>query len=109
LVRAGAVTLLVVLLTTYPLDYEITETELIARCGLMRWRVPLAEIQEVRPTRNPASAPAWSLDRLRIDYLKGARPRVLLISPPDKVAFMRDLADAAPGLVLRGGRVVRDV
>ena len=109
LIRAGFGALLAVLLTTYPLNYEITETELVARSGLLRWRVPLADIQEVRPTRSAASAPAWSLDRLRIGYLKGGRSRALLVSPSDKWAFMRDLADAAPGLELRGDRVVREV
>jgi hypothetical protein len=108
LVRAGAGTMLAVLLTTYPLNYEITATELIARCGFMRWRVPLADIQEVTPTRSAASAPAWSLDRLRIEYLKGSESSALLISPSDKRAFMRDLADATPGLELRGDRVVRN-
>ena len=108
LVRAGGGTLLAVLLTTYPLDYDITATELVARSGFMRWRVPLANVQEVAPTRSAASAPAWSLDRLRVEYLKGDKTRALLVSPSDKRAFMRDLADAAPGLELRGDRVVRD-
>src|SRR5690242_7417132 len=107
LVRDGVVTTAVLVVLTYPLDYEITETQLVARCGLMRWRVPLGSIQEVRPSRNPASAPAWSLDRLRIEYLKGARARTLYISPEDKQAFMRDLVDEAPGLELAGERVVR--
>jgi hypothetical protein len=108
LVRAGAVTMLVLLLTTYPLNYEITQTELVARSGFMRWRVPLANIQEVAPSRSAASAPAWSLDRLRVEYLKGGRTRALLVSPSDKRGFMRDLADAAPGLELRGERVMRN-
>lgn len=108
LVRAGASTLLAVLLTTYPLDYEIAATELVARCGFMRWHVPLADIQEVTPTRSAASAPAWSLDRLRVEYLKGRETRALLVSPSDKWAFMRDLADATPGLELRSDRVVRN-
>lgn len=108
LVRAGGGTMLAVLLTTYPLNYEITAMELIARSGFMHWRVQLADIQEVAPTRSAASAPAWSLDRLRIEYLKGSEVRALLISPSDKWAFMRDLADATPGLELRGERVVRN-
>ncbi|MDT5268945.1 MAG: hypothetical protein QOH49_1131 [Acidobacteriota bacterium] len=107
LIRAGAGTVLAVLLMTYPLDYEIAATELVARSGFMRWRVPLADIQEVTPTRSAASAPAWSLDRLRIEYLKGSESHALLVSPSDKWAFMRDLADATPGLELRGDRVVR--
>jgi hypothetical protein len=107
LVRTGVIVVAVVVLTTYPLDYEINSDELIARCGVMRWRVPLSSVEEVRPSRNPASAPTWSLDRLRVEYLKGSETRTLYVSPEDKAAFMRDLADAAPGLELRGDRVVR--
>lgn len=107
LVRDGVVTAAVLVVLTYPLNYEITETQLVARCGIMRWRVPLDSIQDVRPSRNPASAPAWSLDRLRVEYLKRAATRTLYISPEDKSAFMRDLADEVPGLEFSGDRVVR--
>ena len=71
LVRVGVGIGAALVVTTYPLDYEITSDELIARSGFMRWRVPLGSIEEVSPSRNPASAPAWSLDRLRVEYLKG--------------------------------------
>jgi hypothetical protein len=108
LVRAGVIAAAAVLLTTYPLNYEITATELVARCGLMRWRVPLASIEEASPSRSSLSAPAWSLDRVRVEYVKDRSPRTLLISPEDKEVFMRDLADAVPGLEFRGDRVVRN-
>lgn len=107
LLRVGVVTAAAVLFTTYPLNYEITSGELVARSGLMRWRVPLASIQEVTPSRNPASSPAWSLDRLRVEYLKGTETRALYISPEDKAAFLSDLAESTPGLELRGDRAVR--
>jgi hypothetical protein len=107
LARVGAVVGAAVFVTTYPLDYEITGGELIARSGVMRWRVPLASVTEVAPSRNPESAPTWSLDRLRVEYVKGGSERTLYVSPGDKAAFMRDLADAAPGLEMRGDRLVR--
>jgi len=107
LVRVGIGIGAAVVFTTFPLDYEITSDELVARSGFMRWRVPLGSIQEVSPSRNPASAPAWSLDRLRVEYVKNGAVRSLYISPQDKHGFMRDLADGAPGLELRGERVVR--
>jgi len=107
LVGVGVVTAAAVLLTTYPLDYEISSGELVARSGLMRWRVPLGAIQEVSPSRNPASAPAWSLDRLRVEYLKGGSARTLYVSPEDKAAFLSDLVESTPGLELRGTRAVR--
>lgn len=95
----GANTGLVILLLTYPLRYEILPSQLTVRCGLMRWRIPLSSIQEIRPTRNPLSAPAWSLDRLQIDYSKNGERRSLLISPKDKSAFMREIASARAGHV----------
>ncbi|HZT57137.1 MAG TPA: PH domain-containing protein [Pyrinomonadaceae bacterium] len=107
LVRVGVGTGAAVVFTTYPLDYEIASDELVARSGFMRWRVPLGSIQEVGPSRNPASAPAWSLDRLRIEYVKNGATRSLYVSPLDKEGFLRELADSAPGLEVRGGRVVR--
>ncbi|PYS84304.1 MAG: hypothetical protein DMF67_05445 [Acidobacteria bacterium] len=107
LVRVGVITAATVLILTYPLDYEITATHLVARSGVMRWRVPLDSIEEVRPSRSPASAPAWSLDRVAVEYLKGGSTRTLHISPSDKHGFMRELADSVPGLELRGDTVAR--
>ncbi|HEV7893415.1 MAG TPA: PH domain-containing protein [Pyrinomonadaceae bacterium] len=107
LLRTGVVIAAAVLLTTFPLNYEIGSGELVARSGLMRWRVPLNAIQEVSPSRNPASSPAWSLDRLRVEYVKGGSARTLYVSPEDKAAFLFDLTDATPGLELRGDRAVR--
>src|SRR4051812_25249348 len=57
LVRAGVAACAAVLVLTFPLDYEITATHVVARSGVMRWRVPVGSIDEVSPTRNPASAP----------------------------------------------------
>jgi len=107
LVRVGLVTAAAVIFTTCPLNYEIDAGELVARSGVMRWRVPLNSIQEVRASRNPASAPAWSLDRLCVEYVKGGATRTLYISPEDKAAFLLDLVDSTPGLELRGARAVR--
>jgi hypothetical protein len=94
LIIIGANTGLIILLLTYPLRYEILPSQLKVRCGLMRWRIPLSSIQEVRPTRKPTSAPAWSLDRVQIDYVIDGEKRSLLISPQDKSAFMREIASA---------------
>jgi hypothetical protein len=107
LVRVGVVTSAVVLILTFPLDYEITATHLVARSGVMRWRIALDSIDEVSPSREAASAPAWSLDRLLVEYRRGGAARTLLIAPQDKHAFLRDLADGVPGLELRGERVIR--
>lgn len=68
--------------------YTLDGTDLRVRSGPFRWRVPLREIHEVRPTRNPLSSPALSLDRLRIDYGRG---RSIMISPRDREAFLERL------------------
>jgi len=104
----GTTTGAVVLLLTYPMSYEVAASTLIIRCGIMpRTVVPLAAIREVRPTRNPLSAPAWSLDRVKVNYKVDDESRSALISPEDKTAFMHDLVTEGVGLQLRGERVVR--
>ena len=96
-----------VLILCYPLYYQITSSELIIRCGvLMHRHIPLTSIYVVEADRNPASSPSWSLDRLRVDYLKDGKPRSVLISPADKAAFMRELA-MGTGLKMEGNRLVR--
>ncbi len=84
-------------------DYTLTSSELLVRSGPFRWRVPLGEIQEIQPTRNPLSSPALSLDRLEVRHGHG----VLLISPADKDGFLRSLIARTPHLELRGDRAVR--
>lgn len=104
----GTVTGAVVLWLTYPLYYEVTSSQLIVRCGiLIRIEIQLTAIEEVRPTRNPSSAPTWSLDRLRVGYRNEGAESFVLISPEDKTAFMRELAESGSGLVVQGERVVR--
>jgi membrane protein YdbS with pleckstrin-like domain len=85
-------------------DYTLGSGELLVRSGPFRWRVPLAEIQEIEPTRNPLSSPALSLDRLEIVYGKSRR---LLISPREKDRFLRAVVEQAPQLELQGDRVRR--
>lgn len=104
----GAVMLVLVLLLTYPLYYEITPSALTIRCGiLVRQQIPLNSIREVFPTKSPLSAPAWSLDRLRVNYERNGEGGYALISPKDKPSFMQELVSSGTGLEMRGGRVVR--
>ena len=52
----------------------------------------------IRPTRNPLSSPALSLDRLRIDYGSG---RSIMVSPEDKDKFIGDIEDARRSVAAR--------
>jgi hypothetical protein len=78
----------------YGTVYEFADDTLRISSGPFRFRVPLADVESIEPTRNPLSSPACSLDRLRIRYGK----RSIMISPLDKRAFLDELATRCPGL-----------
>lgn len=65
--------------------YTISSDTLWVKCGPFSWIVPLREIYTIEPTRNPASSPALSLDRLLIRYGDGSE---IMVSPADKAGFM---------------------
>lgn len=88
----------------YGTNYSFTEDSLLIVCGPFRYRVPLSEIDAVRPSRNPLSSPACSLDRLLIAW-RGGRRRIL-ISPEAKLGFLRELDERCPRLRLEGERLV---
>jgi len=69
-------------------DYTLTTDTLDIRSGPFRWRVPLADIGQITPTRNSLSSPALSLRRLRIDY---GTQRCIMISPLEEERFLREL------------------
>ncbi len=66
--------------------YEVQRDTLKVVCGPFRWRVPIADIESVEPTRNPLSSPALSLDRLKIRY---GKRKVIMVSPADKKGFLK--------------------
>jgi hypothetical protein len=105
----GPVTGVVLLGLTYPLYYRITSSELVIRCGILVCKhIPLASIDKVEPDRSLLGAPAWSLDRLRVDYRKNGEPNCIWISPEDKFAFMQELSRTDAGLKMKGDRLVRE-
>lgn len=70
-------------LTTY---YTIEGDVLSVRCGfLMHMKISIATITRIKETSDPASAPATSIDRLRIEYDNGKK---VLVSPKEKQAFI---------------------
>ena len=71
--------------------YTLTDQALVVRSGPARWCIPLAEIKSIRPTRDPVSSPALSIDRLEIQY--GAY-KSLMISPREQAEFLRELETA---------------
>ncbi len=93
-----------VLWILYGTRYVLTNENLVALCGPFRTVVPLAAIEEVRPSRSPLASAAPSLDRLEIRH--SGRKLGLLISPADKAGFLADLNLRCPQLVARFDRLV---
>lgn len=89
----------------FPMRYGIGGDRLIVRFGVCRQNVLFQNILEVRPTRNPLSSPALSLDRLHIQFAKGIF-KAVMISPAQREQFLSHLAQSA-GLHRDGDRLVR--
>jgi len=106
LVVGGLFTLSLALLS-FPLYYEVTPTALCIRSGLLLQEIPFSSIQAIVPTRNPLVAPAWSLDRLQVNYYADKKPFCALIAPQDKAGFLRELAGCVPELEIKAGSVLR--
>ena len=83
----------------FPMRYELHATEIVVRFGFLRWSAPYTKIREVSYSRNPLSAPALSLRRLRLDTGEGLST---YISPRDRKAFLDALADRAGHLEFDG-------
>jgi len=77
--------------------YLVDDQYLTVRCSFfVNQRIALSDIQTIRPTNNPISAPAASLDRLEIRF--GYRKSVI-ISPRDKQTFINAIQAANPACV----------
>jgi uncharacterized protein (DUF58 family) len=76
--------------------YEVGKTELRIVCGLFKWKIAIEDIADIRPTRNPLSAPALSLDRLKISY---GKRKFMLVSPSDKEGFISAVEQARQGIL----------
>jgi hypothetical protein len=108
-VMIGAIALIAAI--SVPTEYALTGTALVIRSGVLRSTIPFDAIQRVYRTHNPLSAPAWSLDRIAIDYRSGRSRRLALISPNRQALFLQALQERVPlepsgsALVRRAGAV----
>jgi len=94
-------------LLVLPVRYGIARDELIIGFGVVRQRIRLDAIQQVKPTHNPLSSPALSLDRLEIRTGSGLFSAIM-ISPANREEFLATLAMRS-GLRRDGDRLVRPV
>ena len=91
-------------------SYDITPPNIIVRFSPLRWTIPLEGITQVERKKGMspdwAWGEAWSLDRVVIKYRKRNGRMALLgvaVAPEDKDGFLRELAEALPGLQRSGG------
>lgn len=75
-------------------DYRVSGETLHIRTGPFSWKIPLAEIHSVEPSRSPLSSPALSLDRIEIHYGKSKQ---ILISPADREGFLEAIGQSNSG------------
>ena len=91
-----------------PIRYVIEGRTVSIKCGFIGWEYgsfSVDDVQSVRPTHNPLSSPALSLDRLRVDVgFFGP----FLISPKDKSGFLQAIANLNPQLHPLDGALVRE-
>lgn len=74
--------------------YTIAGTTLNVRCGfLINTDVDINKIKSITKTNSMLSAPAWSTDRIEINYNTYDS---VVVSPPDKVQFIADLRAINP-------------
>ncbi len=85
---ALAATGLLVLWLLLATRYVLEAGSLSVRSGPFSWNIALGDITAVTRTRDPHSAPALSLQRLRIEYGAG---RSIMISPAAEARFLTEL------------------
>lgn len=93
-VVVGLLTLTVVLMLTVPCRYTLESDYLFIQCGILKKRIPYAEIRKIELSSNPLSAPALSLRRVKIVYGRTFQ----LVSPQERDRFVDELSKRA-GLV----------
>lgn len=72
--------------------YKVDEDQLLVVSGPFRSRASISNITTIKPSRNPLSSPACSLDRIELRG-KGV---YYLLSPRDKTAFIVHLQRVNP-------------
>ena len=79
--------LLIAFAFAYPCRYTLTEDHLLIQSGAIRMRINYADITDISKSSSILSAPALSLQRVRIDFAE----RHQLVSPMQRDRFMDEL------------------
>ena len=82
--------------------YRIEDKTLYVKAAFINKHINIKTIKSVRPTKNPLSSPALSIDRLEIVYQSGMDEKLTLISPKDKEKFIAKLKEINPNIKFLG-------
>ncbi len=77
-------------------EYKLTNDQLQVDSGFSVQKIEITDITYITPTRSMSSAPALSLDRIKISY----QDEEILISPKDKSRFYREIRARNPRIVI---------
>lgn len=83
----AAFLVLLTFLVGFPCRYTLADDHLLIQCGVVRWRIPYADITDVAPSRSLWAAPAMSLRRVKVSF----RGRFQLVSPKERERFIAEL------------------
>lgn len=97
LVTAFIIVLLCILF--FGTKYVIEKDELIVYGGIYKKRIPIKQIHSLRPSKNPLSAPAMSIDRIEITF--DPNIQVILVSPKERELFVKKLLEINPRITLK--------
>ncbi|WP_274308460.1 PH domain-containing protein [Solibacillus daqui] len=78
--------------------YVIQDNKLIIYGGITKTNIDIAKIHSLRPSKNPFSAPAMSIDRIEITF--DPDMQMTLVSPKDKENFVKKLLEINPTIKL---------
>ncbi|QOD12797.1 PH domain-containing protein [Psychrobacter sp. 28M-43] len=76
--------------------YILTNDQLQVDSGFSVQKIEITDITYITPTRSMSSAPALSLDRIKIEY----RNKEVLISPKDRASFYQEIRARNPKIVI---------
>ncbi|MDM1273886.1 MULTISPECIES: PH domain-containing protein [Acinetobacter] len=74
--------------TYYVVDGEILKIHSI----FLKWEIPLSSIEKIKETSDSLSAPALSLDRIKIEYKKDGIHKSIMVSPRNKTEFIKQVS-----------------
>ncbi|RKG29473.1 PH domain-containing protein [Acinetobacter tianfuensis] len=89
-----ALTIVVLWWPLWSTRYQLQAKQLVVKCMFLKWRIPLADIQNVKDTDFSSAAPALSFKRIRIDYWQNGKHKFILVSPRKAEIFKASLSAA---------------